>query len=117
MYQMSYLARSIGIEINKLTFESLENVNTDKTFDELDVNKDRVINNLDATATTDVNLAKDITSFLASVNEDWIDDEVPEKSGCYQTCTPLAFYIEHDGITTTKETINYDIDSDGKINQ
>ena len=49
------------------------------------------------------------------VNEDWTDGEVCESAGCYMTCTPLAFDVEHDGITTTKETINYDIDGDGRV--
>ena len=41
--------------------------------------------------------------------------EIGSKQACYQTCSPLSFDLEGDGVKTSDELIRYDIDGDGKL--
>lgn len=52
---------------------------------------------------------------FSCVNEDWTDGEACCFAGCYQTCSPLSFDVDGNGVQTTNETVQYDIDGDGKL--
>ncbi len=53
---------------------------------------------------------------LSGVNECWTDArEAEEKSCCYETCSPLSFDVDGNGINTTDETVSFDIDGDGEL--
>ena len=41
--------------------------------------------------------------------------EIGSKQACYQTCSPLSFDLNGDGVKTSDELIQYDIDGDGKL--
>ena len=42
-------------------------------------------------------------------------DEVKYVEDCYATCSPLSFDLNGDGVKTSDELIQYDIDGDGKL--
>ena len=58
------------MEINKIVFENLKELTTDKTFDELDVNNDGVINDQDLSETKNAGLKEQIQKAL-----DYVDSE------------------------------------------
>ncbi len=41
--------------------------------------------------------------------------EIGTKQACYQTCSPLSFDLNGDGVKTSDKLIKYDIDGDGKL--
>ncbi len=41
--------------------------------------------------------------------------DIGSKQACYQTCSPLSFDLEGDGVKTSDELIRYDIDGDGEL--
>lgn len=52
---------------------------------------------------------------FSSINEDLTDGEATSTPKCYNTCSPLSFDIDADGVNTIASTVNFDIDGDGKV--
>ena len=45
------------------------------------------------------------------------DGTMQNGRACYDTCSPLSFDINGDGVKTSKKVVNYDIDGDGKVDK
>lgn len=45
------------------------------------------------------------------------NNEMTSGRACYQTCSPLSFDLNGDGVQTSDELIDFDIDGDGKVDK
>jgi len=52
---------------------------------------------------------------FSCINDDWSDGECEEVAAIYSTCSPLAFDTNGDGVKTSTEKVNFDLDGDGQL--
>ena len=88
------------------------NMYSDESFDLVPCGSGGICGNI--TDVTDSGGGRAVYRF-SCVNDDWTDGEVCCSAGCYQTASPLSFDVNGDGVQTTNETVQYDIDGDGKL--